>query len=129
MEQTAGEVAAALASSLVSRPLFCDLLAHTPLNLERNVSVDRVRAFKILAIAEVAAIAATLSTITPLSVNEATSVVTTATAMAGALWQMAAPRTTLRALYESDPDLAHAVVDVEPWLTDILSALVAGYAA
>ncbi|ACU71475.1 transcriptional regulator, TetR family [Catenulispora acidiphila DSM 44928] len=128
-EQTAGEVAAALASSLVSRPLFCDLLAHTPLNLERNVSVDRVRAFKILAIAEVAAIAATLSTITPLSVNEATSVVTTATAMAGALWQMAAPRTTLRTLYESDPDLAHAVVDVEPRLTDILSALITGYAA
>ena len=51
------------------------------------------------------------------------------TSMAGALWQMAAPGTRLRALYESDPELAHAVVDVEPRLIDILSALLIGYAA
>ena len=127
-EHTAREAAVALASTLVARPLFCDLLAQTPLNLEHNVSVDRVRAFKILAIAEVAAISATLCTVTPLRLDQATSVVTTATALAGALWQMAAPRTTLRAFYESDPELSHAVVDVEPRLTDVLSALIAGYA-
>ena len=127
-DHAAHDAAAALAASLVARPLFCDLLAQTPLNLERNVSVERVRAFKILAIAEVAAIGATLCTVTPLRLDQATSVVTTATAMAGALWQMAAPRTALRAFYESDPELSHAVVDVEPRLTDILSALIIGYA-
>lgn len=124
----ASEVADVLAASLVARPLFCDLLAHTPLNLERNVSVEGVRAFKILAIAEVGAISDTLSTITPLRPDQAADVVTTATSMAGALWQMAAPRTTLRAFYESDPDLAHAIVDVQPRLTGILSALITGYA-
>jgi hypothetical protein len=95
--------------------------------VKRNVSVERVRAFKILAIEEVGAIAATLSTVTPLRLVQATSVVTTATSMAGALWQMAAPRTKLRAFYESDPELSHAIVDVEPRLADVLSALIAGY--
>src|ERR1700760_4741336 len=31
-------VASAVAESLGGRPLLCDLIAHTPLNLERNVS-------------------------------------------------------------------------------------------
>jgi hypothetical protein len=48
--------------------------------------------------------------------------------MAGAMWQMAAPGTKLRAFYEAEPDLAHAIVDVEPGLTDIIDALITGYA-
>ncbi|WP_443057829.1 hypothetical protein [Streptomyces sp. KLMMK] len=60
---------------------------------------------------------------------QAGNVVATATAMAGALWQMAAPGTELRRLYESDPELAHAVVDVAPRLTDILDAMLRGYRA
>jgi AcrR family transcriptional regulator len=132
LENLAGrpeEIAGALAKSLVDRPLFCDLLAHTPLNLERNVSTERVREFKVRAIAEVAAVSGALSTVTALRPADARSVVTTATAMAGALWQMAAPGSRLRAFYESEPELAHAVVDVEPRLADILSALLSGYAA
>jgi hypothetical protein len=53
----------------------------------------------------------------------------TSTGMAGALWQMAAPGTAVRSLFETDPQLAHAVVDVRPRLTNILSALIAGYLA
>ncbi|MFD7288357.1 TetR/AcrR family transcriptional regulator [Streptomyces sp. NPDC059863] len=125
---TAHAIASELARSLVARPLFCDLLAHTPLNLERNVSTDTVRTFKQRAIAEVERTADTLCAITPLKADQARAVVTTATSMAGALWQMAAPGTQLRAFYESDPELAHSVVDVEPRLTDILTALLTGYA-
>ncbi|MGW6601044.1 TetR family transcriptional regulator [Streptomyces sp. NPDC055036] len=125
---TAHAIASELARSLVARPLFCDLLAHTPLNLERNVSTDTVRTFKQRAIAEVERTADTLCAITPLTADQARAVVTTATSMAGALWQMAAPGTQLRAFYESDPELAHSVVDVEPRLTDILTALLTGYA-
>ena len=128
-DRSTGQVATVLAHSLVARPLFCDLLAHTPLNLERNVSPDKVKAFKTRAIAVVADVSATICTVTPLRLDQARAVVATATAMAGALWQMAAPGTTLRALYESEPALAHAVVDVEPRLTDIISALLTGYAA
>ena len=127
-EHTARLIAGTLAQSLVARPLFCDLLAHTPLNLERNVSTDAVRAFKTRAITETAEISAALCAVTPLRIDQAQSVVTTATAMAGALWQMAAPGTHLRDFYASDPELAHSVVDVEPSLTDILNALLTGYA-
>ena len=126
-DDAAYAAAAVLAHSLVSRPLFCDLLAHTPLNLERNVSFERVKAFKTRAIAVVAEIAATLCTVTPLRLDQARSVVATTTSLAGAMWQMAAPGTNLRAFYESEPALAHAIVDVEPQLTDILSALITGY--
>ena len=128
-DQAAQDTAAVLAHSLVSRPLFCDLLAHTPLNLERNVSLERVKAFKTRALAGVAEVGAALCTVTPLRLDQARSVVATATSMAGAMWQMAAPSTNLRAFYESEPELAHAVVDVEPALTDIISALITGYAA
>ncbi|HKC26734.1 MAG TPA: hypothetical protein VKB75_01860, partial [Jatrophihabitans sp.] len=64
----------------------------------------------------------------PLSRAQAVNTVATATGMAGALWQMAAPGTQLRRFYEGDPELAHAVVDVGPKLTDILTALLTGYA-
>ncbi|MGA5130035.1 TetR/AcrR family transcriptional regulator [Streptomyces olivoreticuli] len=122
-------VAGLLAESLVARPLFCDLLAHTPMNLERNVSLESVRSFKLTAIAEFTAVSEALRRVAALSPAQAGNVVATGTSMAGALWQMAAPGTELRRLYESDPDLAHAVVDVAPRLTDILSALLRGYSA
>jgi len=120
-------VAASLATSLSDRPLFCDLLAHTPLNLERNVSLESVRSFKISTLAEADAVAATLCRVLPLDHHRARNVVATATSMAGALWQMAAPTTRLRQVYEADPDLAHAVVEVAPRLTDILAGLLRGY--
>ncbi|GAB2539756.1 TetR family transcriptional regulator [Nocardia heshunensis] len=123
----ADDAAAILARTLVTRPLFCDLLAQTPLNLERNVSQEKVKAFKIRALAAVAEIGAALCTVTPLGLDQARRVVATATSMAGAMWQMAAPGTHLRAFYESEPELAHAIVDVEPSLTDILGTLITGY--
>ena len=43
------------------RPLFCDLLAPAPLNLERIVSLESGRAFKLVTLEEVAAIAAELT--------------------------------------------------------------------
>lgn len=126
-EQSAHEVAAVLAHSLVARPLFCDLLAHTPLNLERNVSLEKVKAFKKRALAAVAEVSAALCTATPLRLDQSRSVIATATSMAAAMWQMAAPGTRLRAFYETEPDLTHAVIDVEPQLTDIVNALITGY--
>lgn len=122
-------VAAVLADTLVARPLFCDLLAHTPLNLERGVSFAAVKSFKLTAIAEAKAVGAALSACVPLTATQAGDAVATATAMAGALWQMAAPGTKLRQFYEETPELTHALVDVAPRLTDILTALLRGYCA
>lgn len=122
-------VADALAKSIVARPLFCDLLAHVPLNLERNVSVERVRTFKLIALEEVAAIGAELTRLLGLSGPQAVNVISTATSMAGALWQMATPGEELRQLYRTDPQLGHAVVDVQPRLQNILCGLITGYRA
>jgi AcrR family transcriptional regulator len=120
-------VASVFAGTLTAQPLFCDLLAHTPLNLERGVSLAAVRAFKMTAIAEAAAISAALCQVLPLTLDQAGNVVATATAMAGALWQMAAPGTELRRFYEDTPELAHAVIEVGPRLNSILAALLRGY--
>jgi AcrR family transcriptional regulator len=120
------EVAELIARSLVARPLFCDLLAQAPLNLERNVSLDSAYAFKTTALGEVAAVAAELRQLLGITDRAAVDVISAATSMAGALWQMAAPGTRLRTLYETRPELAHAVVDVEPQLTRILTALLIG---
>ncbi|MEU0462887.1 TetR family transcriptional regulator [Amycolatopsis sp. NPDC006131] len=123
---TPAELASALARSLVARPLFCDLLAHAPMNLERNVSLDTVVAFKRSVLRDVASVAGELRRLLALPEPAAADAVATATAMAGALWQMAAPGTALRTLYETHPELTHALVDVEPRLTAILTALLTG---
>src|SRR6201996_7765925 len=45
---SAAIVADVLARSFGDRPLLCDLIAHTPLNLERNVSPEGVRRYKLV---------------------------------------------------------------------------------
>ncbi|HEY6500511.1 MAG TPA: TetR family transcriptional regulator [Streptosporangiaceae bacterium] len=125
----AATVAQALADSLVTRPMFCDLLAQAPLNLERNVSLESVRAFKLATLEEVHAISAELTRLRDLTEQQAVDVIATATSMAGALWQMATPGPEVQQLYRSDPRLAHATVEVGPRLTRVLTALLTGLAA
>src|ERR1700739_2378752 len=124
---SSGAVAAIIAKTLTQRPIFCDLLAQAPLNLERNVSLDAVRAFKLITLNEVKAIGSEMKRRLGLSTRHAIDTVATATSMAGALWQMATPGPQVLALYRSEPELAHAIVDVEPWLSRILEGLITGY--
>jgi AcrR family transcriptional regulator len=126
---SAAVVAGIFAKTLTARPMFCDLLAQAPLNLERNVSLDAVRAFKLIALNEVKGIGSELKRRLGLSSQQATDTIATATSMAGALWQMATPGPLVLALYRSEPELAHAVVEVEPRLSHILEGLIAGYLA
>ncbi len=122
------DVAAVLARTLVARPVFCDLLAQAPLNLERNVSLDGVREFKLPVLGAVARIAAAVRGALPgLGAQDAGDAVAAATSLAGALWQMATPSAEVRRLYESDPRLAHAVVDVEPRVARMLTAMLLGF--
>jgi AcrR family transcriptional regulator len=121
-----GLVAEAFAETLTARPMFCDLLAQAPLNLERNVSLESVRSFKLATLEEVDAIIAELARLCDLTEQQAVDVIATATSLAGALWQMATPGPEVQALYRSDPRLSHAVVEVAPRLTRILAAVLAG---
>ncbi len=108
--------------------MFCDLLAQAPLNLERNVSIESVRAFKLVTLDEVSSISTELGRLLGLAEQAAVDVIATATSLAGALWQMATPSPEVRDLYHADPRLAHAIVDVGPRLTRVLTALLAGLA-
>jgi AcrR family transcriptional regulator len=125
---TASTVAAAFASTLAARGAFCDLLAQAPLNLERNVSLDAVSAFKLTTRECLDRIVAAIRAALPgLSDQDGVDVVATATSVAGTFWQIATPSAEVAALYRSDPRMSHALIDVEPRLQRILSALVAGY--
>jgi AcrR family transcriptional regulator len=127
-DATPASVGQLVAASLASRALFCDLLAQAPLNLERNVSLDSVRAFKLVTLEEVAAIIAALQKALPgLTERDCVDLVAAATSLSGALWQMATPGPEIEALYRSDPRLAHAVVDVEPRVARMLSAMLTGF--
>ncbi len=128
-DRNAAAVARAFADTLTARPMFCDLLAQAPLNLERNVSLESVREFKLVTLDEVAAIGASLHRAMGLTTQQSLDVIATATSMAGALWQMATPGPEIQALYRSDPRLAHAVVDVGPRLVRVLTALLDGFCA
>src|ERR1700744_5066070 len=94
-------IAEAFAETLTSRPMFCDLLAQAPLNLERNVSIESVRSFKLVTLEEVDAISAQLTRLLGLTEQQAVDVIATATSMAGALWQMATPGEQVQHLYRT----------------------------
>src|SRR5579864_1262333 len=126
-DPTPSTVAGAFASTLAARGLFCDLLAQAPLNLERHVSLDAVRAFKLVTLAEVDAIVTVVRSLLPaLTERDGVDLIAAATAMSGAFWQMATPGPEAAALYRSDPRLAHAVVDVEPRVARLLEATLTG---
>jgi AcrR family transcriptional regulator len=126
----AAGVADVFAATLAVRGMFCDLLAQAPLNLERNVSLDAVRAFKLVTLDEVGAIVAVLRRLLPeLDERDGVDLIAAATSLSGAFWQMATPGPEVAALYRSDPRLAHAVVDVEPRVRRLLRAMLDGILA
>jgi AcrR family transcriptional regulator len=126
-DPTPAAIAAVFAGTLADRGTFCDLLAQAPLNLERNVSVDAVRAFKLVTHAEVDAIGALVQRLLPtLSGRDTVDLVAAATSLSGALWQMATPAPEIAALYRSDARLSHAVFDVNARVGRILTALLHG---
>ncbi len=61
-----------------------------------------------------------------LSEQDGVDVVATATSLAGTFWQIATPSPEVATLYRSDPRLSHALIDVEPRLERILTALLQG---
>jgi AcrR family transcriptional regulator len=120
-------VADVFARSFADRPLFCDLIAHTPLNLERNVSPGAVRRYKLTSLGMVDEAAALVQrTLPTLTLAEAREFVATLASLAGSLWQIANPAPALAELYASDPELARACVDLAPRLRRTAEILLAG---
>ena len=120
-------VADVVARSFGNRPLFCDLLAHTPLNLERNVSPEAVRAYKLISLAAVGEAAGVVRRALPdLTERECLEFISAIASLAGNVWQIANPVPALAALFASDPALAHACVDLVPRLRRTGEILLAG---
>ena len=126
-EVTSEELAAALSRTLGERPLFCELLAHASLNLERGVSAEAVRAFKLTALAAVEDVRALVERVRPqISAGDGNDLIAAVVAFAASLWQISHPPETLAQLYVEDPRLPHAVVDFLPRLEHLTHAVILG---
>jgi AcrR family transcriptional regulator len=124
---TAALVADVFARSFGDRPLLCDLIAHTPLNLERNVSLDSVRRYKLTSLGAVDEAAAIAARVLPeLTLAECGEFVGAIASLAGAVWQMANPGPALAELYAADPALARACIDLASRLRRTGEILLAG---
>lgn len=120
-------VADVFARSFGDRPLLCDLIAHTPLNLERNVSPEAVRRYKLDSLGAVDEAAAVVRRVLPdLTPTECGEFVAALASLAGAVWQIANPAPALAELYASDPALSRACVELTPRLRRTAEILLAG---
>jgi AcrR family transcriptional regulator len=123
------DVAVTLAAGFAARPLLCDLIPHTALNLERNASVEAVRAYKYVSLGSVGAVSEAVGRARPdLHASECRELVSIVASSAGALWQIANPPPALAELYRSDPALEGACVELEPRLRRTGQLLLAGFA-
>ena len=122
--------AAVLAHEFAARPLLCDLIPHTALNLERHASIAAVRAYKLISLGAVEDAAAALKGPLPeLAVEDRRQLVATVALLAGAMYQIATPPPPLAELYATDPELGHALLDLEPRLTRAAEITIAGLQA
>jgi AcrR family transcriptional regulator len=120
-------VADVVARSFADRPLLCDLIPHTALNLERNVSPAAVRRYKLTSLGAVSDAAGLVHRVLPeLAEGECREFISVMASLAGALWQIANPPPALAELYATDPDLGHACVDLLPRLRRTAAILLAG---
>jgi AcrR family transcriptional regulator len=107
-EQVVADVAAggaaglpdALGRSIAGRPLFCQLLTHSTLTLERNVSLDAVRRSKAAALAATDAVADAVHRVLPdLDRDSCFDLVAATGVIAAGLWQAANPPAVVLAYY------------------------------
>jgi AcrR family transcriptional regulator len=98
------EVAEVLANSVADRPLFCQLLLYTPLTLERNVSLDVVRAYKLAIKRSMQELLPALQRALPaLDADACFDLFMMTGVMAAGLWQAAHPSPQVSALHAEDP--------------------------
>jgi len=101
------------------------------------VSLDAIRAFKLVTHHEVDAIFEAMRRLLPgLTERQCNDLIATATAVSGAFWQMANPGPEVAALYDSDPGmlpfpmlharLRHPPFEIEPLLRRVLTAMLKG---
>ena len=116
------DVAKVLAGTVTSLSVFCDLLTHVVMSLENDVGLDRARRYKSRA-------TAAHESASSMTLGQIQALVATTVTVAAGLWQAAHPAPTLAALYEQEPQWAHAALDFEPRVSLILQATAVGLGA
>jgi len=130
LAERGGQLAAAIATSLASQPVLCDLISAQAAVLERNVSPQVAARHKRSAVADVAALGQLmLGCVRELGEHDAFRLAGAAVMVAGALWANTQPSPALLAAYEADPALASLRLDFTATLRDVLEVLIAGLLA
>ena len=120
-------LAGALAASLNSRPVLCDLVSAQAAVLERNVSPQVAAAHKRATIAGLTDLGELLrGHLGELSEPDATRLAAAALVTTGALWPQCQPSPAMRAAYEADPALAALRLDFAPALREFLEVFISG---
>ncbi|MEV0065819.1 MULTISPECIES: TetR family transcriptional regulator [unclassified Amycolatopsis] len=123
-----GELAEALSTTIVTLPLFCDLLTHVSLSLEGDVSVERARQYKTRSFKAYDVIVDTLVNAGTLTAQQVHDVIAALLGTTSYFWQLSHPTATLAELYRQEPRWSHTALDFEPRLTRLLKATAEGLA-
>ena len=100
-------VGEAFGRTLEDRPFLCDLFVHSPLNLERNVSVETLFGFKRATLTAIRALADALRVPLPdLSEQDCQEIVAAISAVAAALLQVIHPIPEIATFYAENPSIA-----------------------
>jgi AcrR family transcriptional regulator len=122
----ADQVAAAVADSLVADPLLCELISVSASVLERNVSPEVARRYKLAAIANTNRLGAAIRAALPGLSAAAEFPVAAGTLVAvGGIWPLANPSDAMLCVYQ-DPAMAALRIDFATALREMLATVYAG---
>jgi len=124
------QLAAALALSLASRPVLCDLISAQASVLEHNLSPKVAAEYKRAAIANAVSLTGlVVEHLGELGDHDAFRFAAALVMVTGAVWTHAHPSAAMLAAYEADPDLASMRLDFTDTLRQVLEVLIAGLLA
>lgn len=124
------QVTGAIASTLASRPVLCDLLHAESGVLERNVSVDAVLQHKHATQQMAVVVTGILTSAVPeLTAADAEEIIVTLLLVAAAAWPYARPGDALAAAYAGDPSVAAMHRDFAPLVQRTLTLTALGLLA
>ena len=126
----ADQLAAAVAASLASRPMLCDLISAQAAVLERNVSPEVAAQYKRASIAGITAFGGLmLGCVTELGEHDAVRLAGAVIMMTGALWPHTQPSAAMLAAYAADPALAALRLDFTATVRELVAVMIAGLLA
>lgn len=122
----AADVADVVAETIISRPIFCDLLTHVTLSLEGAVDIERARRYKTNAFAAHNDIVFALAQTSSMSEQQLQSLLAATVLLAAGLWQVSHPNATLVQLYKQVPEWEHIALNFGPRLRSLVRATAVG---